>query len=185
MLQKTSSLALRALLKTAGARAGLRAPAPAMSGLSPAATAYHAASLAQDRPIFVIVPTDGQVEQMTADARFFLANLEAHERIDAVDDLVVLEDLTVLDRKRVERSREFIPGQQQRRRASGLLPRREPRRARVEIVGGDRAHERETRRRARAVAAICHHRVKPFAEDVLEILKGDGERSAVRSSHLL
>ena len=76
MLQKTSSLALRALLKSAAARAGLRAPTPALSGLSPAAAAFHVAALSQDAPIFLIVPTDALVEQVTADARFFLANIE-------------------------------------------------------------------------------------------------------------
>ena len=37
----------------------------------------------------------------------------------------------------------------------------------------------EARRRARARLAVRDQRLKPFAEDVLEIVKRDGERSAV------
>jgi hypothetical protein len=33
--------------------------------------------------------------------------------------------------------------------------------------------------------AVANKRVKPFAEDVLEVVQRDGERTAVRSSHLL
>ena len=59
------------------------------------------------------------------------------------------------------------------------MPRRDARRALVEIGGGDRAHERQARRRVRARLAVRHHRLKPLAEDVLEILQGDGESAAV------
>ena len=81
------------------------------------------------------------------------------------------ENLAVLDRERVERSGELVLRQQQRRRAAGAMPRRDARRARVEIVGGDRAHQRQARRRARARLAVRDHRLKPLAEDVLEILQ--------------
>jgi hypothetical protein len=37
----------------------------------------------------------------------------------------------------------------------------------------------------RILLTIRHHRVKPFAKDVLEIVQRNGERAAVRSSHLL
>ncbi len=43
MLQQTSSLALRALLKAAASRAGLDRARPVLTGLSPAAVAFHAA----------------------------------------------------------------------------------------------------------------------------------------------
>src|SRR5262245_43123993 len=72
----SSSLALRALLKTAADRGGLtRAPAK-ITGLTPSAVAWHAAVRAIDTPHFVVVPSDTDVEQMTSDARFFLAALK-------------------------------------------------------------------------------------------------------------
>jgi transcription-repair coupling factor (superfamily II helicase) len=76
MLQHTSSLALRALLKSAASRARLDRPMPAVTGLSAAATAFHAATICQDSVLLLVVPTDSVVEQMTGDARFFLANLQ-------------------------------------------------------------------------------------------------------------
>ena len=65
------------------------------------------------------------------------------------------------------------------------MPRRGVRRAAIEIVAGDRLHEREARGMLGAVLAITNHRQEPFAENVLEIVKRDGEGPAVRSSHLL
>ena len=97
------------------------------------------------------------------------------ERIDAEHQAMRVENLAVLDRKRVERAGEFVLRQQQRRRAAGAMPRRGARRAVVEIVGGDRAHQREARRRVRARLAVRHDRLKPLAEDVLEIVQRDGE----------
>src|SRR5688572_18076399 len=38
--------------------------------------AFHASALAQDGPVVLIVPTDPDVEQMTADARFFLSAMK-------------------------------------------------------------------------------------------------------------
>ncbi len=101
------------------------------------------------------------------------------ERVEAEQDLVRVEDLAVLDRKRVERSGELVPRQQQRRPAPGAMPCRGVRRALVEIVGGDRAHQRQSRRGVRARLAVRDERLKPLAEDVLEIVKRDGERTAV------
>ncbi len=37
--------------------------------------AFHAAALAQDEPVFLVVPTDADVEQVSLDARFFFASL--------------------------------------------------------------------------------------------------------------
>ncbi len=55
-----------------------------MTGLTPAAAALHAAALAQDGVVFLVVPTDADVERITADARFFLANLQGLGEADAV-----------------------------------------------------------------------------------------------------
>ena len=88
MLQQTSSLALRALLKSAASRAGLDKPAPVVAGLSASAAAFHAAVLCRDAPVFLIVPTDSQVEQMTTDARFFAAQLQGMDPA-AVDRAVL------------------------------------------------------------------------------------------------
>jgi transcription-repair coupling factor (superfamily II helicase) len=76
MLQTTSSLALRALLKTAAARAGLGRSAPAITGLSAPAAGFHAAAVSLETPVFLIVPADADVDQVTCDARFFLSHLE-------------------------------------------------------------------------------------------------------------
>ena len=73
------SLTLRALLKTAASRAGLGTAVPdvtSFAGLTPAAQAFAVAVVAGDAPAIVVVPTDGDVERMTADARFFFAALE-------------------------------------------------------------------------------------------------------------
>jgi transcription-repair coupling factor (superfamily II helicase) len=75
MLQHTSSLALRALLKSAASRSGLTRARQTLTGLPPAAMAFHAAVAAEEGPVLLVVPTDAVVEQMSADARFFLANL--------------------------------------------------------------------------------------------------------------
>ena len=47
MLQHTSSLALRALLKSAATKSGLGRARPQLTGLSPAAVAFHAAMAAK------------------------------------------------------------------------------------------------------------------------------------------
>jgi len=71
-----SSLAFRSLLKASGTRAGLARPARRLTGLTPQALAFHAALLAQDAPQFLVVPTDAQVDQVVADARFLLAAMQ-------------------------------------------------------------------------------------------------------------
>jgi len=75
----STSLNLRALLKTAIARSGLDVPARLISGLTPAAKALYVAGAAQSRPsgvVLFVVPTDGDLEQACADVAFFLAALE-------------------------------------------------------------------------------------------------------------
>src|ERR1043165_591006 len=73
MLHTSSSLAFRSLLKTAAAASGLSRPVARLTRLTPAATAFHAAAVAQDVVSVLVVPTDADVEQMTSDARFFFA----------------------------------------------------------------------------------------------------------------
>src|SRR5688572_14124981 len=72
----SSSLTLRALLKTAGGRIGAGAPAARVTGLTgPAAAMFASASAARTRTLLV-VPSDADVERTTQDARFFFAALE-------------------------------------------------------------------------------------------------------------
>ena len=82
MLQSSSSLALRALFKAAASQSGLGRLHPVLTGLTPAAIAYHVAVAAEDRCVVVVVPTDAAVEQLVSDARFFLANLSGLSQAD-------------------------------------------------------------------------------------------------------
>jgi len=78
-LAASTSLNLRAILKTAVTRSGMDSSARAISGLTPAAKALYVAAAAQARPHGVVVfvlPGDAELEQATADVRFFLAALE-------------------------------------------------------------------------------------------------------------
>jgi transcription-repair coupling factor (superfamily II helicase) len=84
----SSSLTLRAALKTAASRLGLGVPGRKVSGLTAPATAmFVAASAARERTVLV-VPTDSDVERMTADTRFFLAALEGRTDVE-VERLVL------------------------------------------------------------------------------------------------
>ena len=83
MLQTSTSLALRSILKSAAHRAGLDRVAPRLTGVTPAALTLHAAILAQDTPVFLVVAGDKDVEEMTSDARFFLSTLEGLSARDA------------------------------------------------------------------------------------------------------
>ena len=71
-----TSLTLRALLKAAAGRTGMGARAPRVSGLTPSAKAFFVAAAAARDRIVVVVPTDGDVERMTGDTRFFLTAIE-------------------------------------------------------------------------------------------------------------
>ncbi len=77
-----SSLAFRSLLKSSAARAGLDRSLRRLTGLTPAALALHAACIAQDSPVVLVVPTDADVEQMTGDARLFLSALLGLSELD-------------------------------------------------------------------------------------------------------
>ncbi|HSK08983.1 MAG TPA: transcription-repair coupling factor, partial [Vicinamibacterales bacterium] len=84
----STSLTLQALLKTAIARAHLGDQGvPRVSGLTPAAQAFYLAAVAtrhapaarpgiRGKTVVVLVPSDADAEQMTADIRFFLAAME-------------------------------------------------------------------------------------------------------------
>jgi transcription-repair coupling factor (superfamily II helicase) len=74
----TTSLTLRALLGRAAAATTLDRLPRAVAGLSPAAKAFAAASVSRHAPgtTLLIVPSDRDVEQATADARFFFAAME-------------------------------------------------------------------------------------------------------------
>ena len=72
----SSSLTLRALLKGAVNRAGIRASARRLTGLTPPARALAMASFAAERaPVFAVASTDAELEAAIADARFFLGAL--------------------------------------------------------------------------------------------------------------
>jgi transcription-repair coupling factor (superfamily II helicase) len=78
-----SSLAFRALLKSAAAAAGLARKPSRLAGVSPQAAALHVASAAQEGPVVLVVPTDADLESMTADTAFFLSALLGWSETDA------------------------------------------------------------------------------------------------------
>ncbi len=84
----STSLTLRALLKTAAGRLGFGVPGQSVSGLTAAAKGFFAAAAVARERVLVIVPTDADVEQVTSDARFFIAALEGLSDAD-VAHLVV------------------------------------------------------------------------------------------------
>ena len=75
----STSLNLRAVLKTAITRSGMDVPARVVAGLTPPAKALAVASASHARPhgvVLYVVPGDGDLEEACADASFFLAALE-------------------------------------------------------------------------------------------------------------
>ena len=72
-----TSLTLQAALRSAAARTGLGGAPRSLSGLSAAAKGFAVAAAAAEAPVIVVVPHAGDVEQMVADAGFFLGNLAA------------------------------------------------------------------------------------------------------------
>jgi hypothetical protein len=72
----STSLSLRALLKTAAARLPRSAPGRPVAGLTSAAKAFYAAAAASREKVVLVVPSDADVEQLTADLRFFLGALD-------------------------------------------------------------------------------------------------------------
>jgi transcription-repair coupling factor (superfamily II helicase) len=78
----SSSLTLRAVLKSAAGRLGMGVPARRVTGLTASAKAMCAAAAAGRSPALLVVPNDAEVERMTMDARFFLAALEGWSDAD-------------------------------------------------------------------------------------------------------
>jgi transcription-repair coupling factor (superfamily II helicase) len=75
----STSLNLRAVLKTAVTRSGMDAPGRAVSGLTPSAKALFVAAAAHAQPsgvVLYVVPGDGDLEETCADVSFFIAALE-------------------------------------------------------------------------------------------------------------
>ena len=83
MLVAAPSLALQALLKSAARRVGLYDQAAGYSGLTPPARALFAAVASAARPLLLVAPTDRDVEQLTADTRYFLAATDGVSAADA------------------------------------------------------------------------------------------------------
>jgi transcription-repair coupling factor (superfamily II helicase) len=79
----SSSLTLRALLKSAAGRLGMGVPGGPVNGLTPPAAAMYAAVSGARGRTLLVVPTDALVESMTSDARFFLCALEGWSSADA------------------------------------------------------------------------------------------------------
>jgi len=78
MSVSSPSLALRALFARTASRLEFDRPAGVIAGLSPAVKALAAVAAARARPgpTLLVVPTDRDVEQLVADARYFFAALE-------------------------------------------------------------------------------------------------------------
>ena len=75
----STSLNLRAVLKTALSRTGMDVPARVVSGLSASAQALYVAGAAQALPhgvVLHVVPSDADLEQFLADVCFFVSALE-------------------------------------------------------------------------------------------------------------
>ena len=90
MLTTSSSLAFRSLLKRAAATSGLAQAPVRLTGLTPGALAFHAALTSQDRPLVLVVPTDADVEQIAADAHFFLGVLQGLTDVEAGQQVLPL-----------------------------------------------------------------------------------------------
>ncbi|MGE5815136.1 MAG: transcription-repair coupling factor, partial [Acidobacteriota bacterium] len=78
----SSSLTLRSLLKSAAGHIRVGTPIQRITGLTSSAKGLLVAAAASERPTLVIVPSDGDAEQLTCDARFFLAALEGLSEAD-------------------------------------------------------------------------------------------------------
>ena len=92
-----TSLTLRALFSQAAAKAALDRPSSVVAGLTPAAKAFAAAFAARAASgiTVLVVPTDKDVEQMTADARFFYGALEGASDADVERAVLPLPSLQV------------------------------------------------------------------------------------------
>ena len=91
------SLTLRALLSQAASRAALDRSAPVTAGLTPPAKALAAVTIARSGTslTLLVVPTDRDVEQLTADARFFYAAMEGASEAEVERAVLPLPSLQV------------------------------------------------------------------------------------------
>src|SRR5215203_4422411 len=71
-----TALALRALLKSSVSRVRMSTPAKRVSGLTEPAKGMFAAAVSSRERVLLVVPTDVDLERITADTRFFLSALE-------------------------------------------------------------------------------------------------------------
>jgi transcription-repair coupling factor (superfamily II helicase) len=76
------SLVLQALVKSAARGAGLYDEATRFDGLTPPVKALYAVSASASRPLLLVVPTDRDVDQLVADARYFLHVLDAASPVE-------------------------------------------------------------------------------------------------------
>src|SRR6185436_4271124 len=92
-----TSLTLRALFSRAASKASLDRPAQVIAGLTPAAKAFAATVAARTATgvTLLVVPSDKDVDQMTADARFFYAALEGASESDVERAVLPLPSLQV------------------------------------------------------------------------------------------
>ncbi len=95
MIGSTSSLAFRSLLKTSATKAGLHRPVPKLTGLTPQAVALHAAAIAQERPVVLVVATDADAERTATDARLFLSILLGLSDSESAESVLSLPSLEV------------------------------------------------------------------------------------------
>ena len=86
----STSLTLRALLKTAAGRLGLGVGGRPVAGLTAAAKGLFTAAAGGREHVVVIVPTDADVEQLTSDVRFFLSALEGVSDAEAASVVLPL-----------------------------------------------------------------------------------------------
>jgi transcription-repair coupling factor (superfamily II helicase) len=92
-----TSLTLRALFSRAASKAAFDRPAQVIAGLTPAAKAFAATVAARTATgvTLLVVPSDKDVDQMTADARFFYAALEGASQSDVERAVLPLPSLQV------------------------------------------------------------------------------------------
>ena len=105
-MASSTSLSLRALVRSAATRAGLDHVRGTVSGLSGSARALYIAahaSSAPERVLAVVVPTDTDVDTLLADTRFFLGVLEG------LDDAALLSAVLPLPSHEVDPYRGLAP----------------------------------------------------------------------------
>ena len=77
-----TSLTLQAVLRSTATRVGLGGAPRSLAGLSAPAKAFAVAVAATEAPVLVVVPSDGDVEQLLADTKFFLGGLKGASQHD-------------------------------------------------------------------------------------------------------